>query len=341
MKIVFRALILIVVLLIGGFFLGPSPEPPAVSKELPAVPAQLTSLETWIGEQEAKAPVKPDNEAMIVWADSTPQKTQYAVVYLHGFSASREEGGDIARAFADRYGCNLFLARLHEHGLVSEEPLLNYRADSVYATAQEALAIGKQLGEQVILMSTSTGGTLSLMLGEDPAIAAHILYSPNIQINNPAAGMLSGPWGFQIARQVTGSDYNEWEGDAYSNKYWFNKYRIEAMVELQNLLDYGMNPATFGAVKAPVYLAYYYKDEENQDPTVMVSAMLEMFDQLGTPAEVKRKEAFPTAGVHVICNPEKSEAYEEVKTGTFSFAEEILQLTAAPQSTEGDGEMAM
>ena len=36
--------------------------------------------------------LKPDNEARIVWADSSRQKTAYAIVYLHGFSASLGEG---------------------------------------------------------------------------------------------------------------------------------------------------------------------------------------------------------------------------------------------------------
>ena len=326
MKIFLRALLLIVVLLVGGFFLGPQPESPVIAARLPVVPTELAALETWVTAREQRLPLKPDNEALIVWADSVPRRTPYALVYLHGFSASREEGGAIARAFAARYGCNLYLARLHAHGLVAEEPLLTYRADSVMASAQEALAIGQQLGEKVILMSTSTGGTLSLMLGDDPSIAAHILYSPNIQINNPTASLLTAPWGLQLARLSLGSDYNAWEGDAYSDQYWYTRYRLEAMVELQNLLDAGMKPETFAAVQAPVYLAYYFQDEAHQDPTVSVAAMLAMYEQLGSPAEQKRKQAFPTAHAHVIANPEKSEAFAEVQAGTFAFAEEVLGL---------------
>jgi len=326
MKKFLRFLLLMVVLLIGGFFLGPSAEKPSFPDALPSVPSELTELQTWLDTREARLPVRPDNEAQIIWADSVPQQTDYALVYLHGFSASREEGGEMARSFAERYGCNLLLARLQAHGLESEEPLLEYRADSVFVSAQEALAIGKQLGKQVILMSTSTGGTLSLMVGDDPAIAAHILFSPNIQIAGAGASMLSGPWGLQMARQMMGSNYREWEGDAYSTKYWNTRYRIEAMVELQNLLDHGMKSETFAKVTAPVYLAYYYQDETHQDPTVSVDAMKEMFGQLGTPDAKKRQQAFPTAGDHVIANAEKSGAYEEIQAGTFAFAEEVLGL---------------
>ncbi len=53
-------------------------------------------------------------------------------------------------------------------------------------------------------------------------------------------------------------------------------------------------------VIAPVFLGYYYRDEQHQDPTVSVAAMLAMYDRLGTPPTFKRKQDFPDAGAHVI-----------------------------------------
>ena len=41
--------------------------------------------------------------------DSLKEKTEYAVVYLHGFSASQEEGDPVHYDFAKKFGCNLFL----------------------------------------------------------------------------------------------------------------------------------------------------------------------------------------------------------------------------------------
>jgi alpha-beta hydrolase superfamily lysophospholipase len=47
--------------------------------------------------------------------------------------------------------------------------------------------IAKKLGKKVIIMSTSTGGTLSLQLAAAfPEIAGLVMYSPNIEINNAA-----------------------------------------------------------------------------------------------------------------------------------------------------------
>jgi hypothetical protein len=61
-----------------------------------------------------------------------------------------------------------------------------------------------------------------------------------------------------------------------------------------------MTKEVFEKVKIPVFLGYYYKDEEHQDNVVSVDAMKEMFEQLGTPASLKKSEAFPNSGNHVI-----------------------------------------
>lgn len=332
MKKVLLILAAIALLLAGGFLIGPKPNEPQYISQLPTVPQNGAALQTWLDSREQLVPhIKPDNEARIWWADSLQQPTPFAVVYLHGFSASQEEGAAMARAFAERYGCNLLLTRLQAHGLNEDEPLLNYNADSVYASALEALAMGKVLGQQVILMSTSTGGTLALKLSaEFPEIAANILYSPNIAIADPNAWLLSKPWGLQLARQVVGSDYQVLKEDDYGKKYWNTTYRLESTVALQTLVETSMTPKTFAAVKQPLFLGYYYKDEAHQDPTVSVAALLDMFAQLGTPEAQRRAVAFPEADAHVLANPHTSGSYEAVRDATFAFAEEILQLSIAP-----------
>ena len=61
-----------------------------------------------------------------------------------------------------------------------------------------------------------------------------------------------------------------------------------------------MNKSTFGKVTQPSLLLYYYKDEVHQDSVVKVPAMKQMFEQLGTPATLKKAVAVPTAGNHVM-----------------------------------------
>jgi pimeloyl-ACP methyl ester carboxylesterase len=325
--------LLIPVLLIVLYFVGPHPSKPSYPSAQPVVPSDPAGLEGYIRNQEAAHRLKPDNEARIVWADSSRRKTPYAIVYLHGFSASQGEGDPVHRYIAKKYGCNLFLARIAEHGVDTVDAMVNLTADEFWASAQQALAIGKQLGDKVILMGTSTGGTLAIQLAATypDEVSALVLLSPNIAINDPNAWLLNDPWGLQIAHLVTGSDYiisKDDYGPLY-RQYWYTKYRSEAAVALEELLETTMTRANFEKVKQPVGLYYFYKDKEHQDSTVKVSAELEMFDQLGTPAALKYKEAIPEAGTHVIGSGIRSHDVPGVEKGIVHFLTDILHLPEA------------
>ncbi|MBE2230367.1 MAG: alpha/beta fold hydrolase [Chitinophagaceae bacterium] len=308
------------------YFLGPHPATPRYTNMLPELPAEASALEQYIQQQEARHKLKPDNEARILWAnDSLRLPTDYAVVYLHGFSASQEEGDPVHYEFAQKFGANLYLSRLDAHGIDTSEPLLNCTAEGLWNSAKEAYAIGKRLGKKVILLSTSTGGTLALKLAaEFPDIAGLILLSPNIAINDPNAWMLNNHWGLQIARMVKGKYNLIPDTTAIYAQYWNNRYRMEATVQLEELLETTMKASVFEKVKQPVLLLYYYKDEDNQDPVVKVSAMKRMFNQLGTPGNLKRQTAIPNAGDHVLGSYIKSKDLAAVQKECAAFATEIL-----------------
>lgn len=319
----------ILLVLIIVYFLGPKPSSPKYTNDLPAIPSGSMALEKYIVDNEAKHKIKPDNEARIIWLnDSLKTATDYAVVYLHGFSASQEEGDPLHYEFAQKFGCNLYLSRLDAHGIDTTEPLGNFTAEGLWNSAKEAFAIGKQLGKKVILMSTSTGGTLALKLAaEFPEIAGLVLLSPNIAINDPNAWLLNNPWGLQIAHIVTGKHRIVEDTTAIYAQYWNNRYVTSSLVQLEELLETTMKASTFEKVKQPVLLLYYFKDEENQDPVVKISAMKRMFDQLGTPDSLKRQVAIPNAGNHVIGSYIKSKDIESVIIETEKFAKEILHLS--------------
>jgi len=220
----------------------------------------------------------------------------------------------------------LYLSRLAEHGIDTTEPMVNLTADNYWESAKQALAIGKQIGNKVILVGTSTGGTLALQLAaEYPDVYALILMSPNIVINDPTAWILNNPWGLQIARLVTGSKYIDSKDTREAfRKYWTYHYRIEAAVNLEELLETSMNKKTFEKVKQPTLTLYYYKDSVHQDSTVKVSAIKEMFTQLGTPADKKREVAMPNTGNHVIGSWIRSNDVPGVERETERFMTEVL-----------------
>ena len=316
-------------ILVLAYFLGPTFSKPELSNKLPEIQVQTTDFEAYLTDKNSALKIKPDNESRIFWAnDSLKNKTNYCLLYIHGFSASWYEGEPVHTNFARRYGMNLYIPLLASHGIDTTEALVDMTPDRLYESAKEALVAAQVLGEKVILMSTSTGGTLSLKLAAEfpELIEALILLSPNVAINNPAAFLLSKPWGLQIARATYKSNYRITNTDFASEDchYWNCKYRLEAIVYLQQLVESTMTIKTFGKVNEPVFLAYYYKDEENQDPTVKVDAMLKMYNQLGTPENLKQKEAFPEAGAHPIGSKLFSKSWQDVEIASFKFAEEKL-----------------
>jgi esterase/lipase len=298
------------------------------SKVLPAVPTEPSALEQYISVQESKHKLKPDNEARIVWADSTRKKTEYAIVYLHGFSASQMEGDPIHRRMAKEFGCNLYLARLADHGIDTTESLLQFTADRFWESSKEALAIGKSIGDKVILMSTSTGGTTAVMLAAEYPndVYALINMSPNIALRDPAAFLLNDPWGLQIARSVMGGNYREWVPDPERAKYWNSKYRLESLIQLEELVESSMNDETFKKINQPSLTLYYFKNEEEQDPEVSVKAMLEMNSKISTPDSLKAAIAMPNTGAHVLGSTLVSKDVEGVYAEIEKFAKEKLHL---------------
>ncbi len=198
----------------------------------------------------------------------------------------------------------------------------------VWESAKEALAIGKSLGEKVIVISTSTGGTLALTLAAEfpEDVFALINMSPNIRINHPLAFIGNDPWGLQIARLARGGKYEISPPEPFHDKYWYQKSRLEAVTQLEELLEEKMNKSTFQKVKCPSLTLYYYKNEKEQDPTVKVSAMLEMNLELGTAEDLKVAIAMPNTGDHRMGSPHYSKDVPGVEREVEKFAVEKLKM---------------
>lgn len=180
---------LVLIVLIWAF--GPREpgqfEPPAIA-DLPE------DLDAWLYQQESG--VRPEVSRRIVWAGRPGVKTPVALVYLHGFSASSQEIRPVPDLIAAWRGSNLYFARLNGHGLDGE----SLAAASVSDWAQdvaEAVAIGKRIGEKVVLIGTSTGGTLAAQAARDPVLGPQIdglvLISPNFGMKARGAFLLNQP----------------------------------------------------------------------------------------------------------------------------------------------------
>ncbi|MFT4022199.1 MAG: alpha/beta fold hydrolase [Flavihumibacter sp.] len=320
---------IMLLLLVAAYLLGPHPGKPVYSTALPAPPADAGALTQYVKALDAGHKLKPDNEARIVWQDSLQRPTEYAIVYLHGFTASQFEGAPTHTAIAKKFGANLYLSRLAEHGIDTSDALANLTCDNYWESAKEALMIGSRIGHKVILMGTSTGGTQALQLAATfpDKVYALILLSPNIEINDPAAWLLNNPWGLQLAELVKGGKFNRAADERETYKqYWSSPYRLEAAVALEEMLETTMLPALFARVQQPVLMLYYYKDEKHQDPVVRVSAMRKMFNLLGTPDSLKMEKPMPLTGDHVIGSPYKSNDAGGVEKEIAAFLAQRLKV---------------
>jgi pimeloyl-ACP methyl ester carboxylesterase len=310
------------------YFSGSKPAAPSESIKASAIlPDNLIDLENQVKAAEAKVKgLKIDNEARIVWADSTQKKqTEKVFLYIHGFSASQEEGDPVAANIAKKHNANLFLTRLYAHGIdLKDSTMIDFTATKAIESVENALAISKKLGKEVHVIGTSFGGALALYLAsKHPEIKSLVLYSPCIKIYDPNAELLDNNWGLKIAQTIKKGFHNDIvpKNDTQP-KYWAMHYRLEALVELQNFLSHFMHKETFLKVNCPVFLGYYYKNEKEQDMVVSVPAILEMFDALG--ASKKVKKAFPNANNHVLASYVLSEDVENVQLETEKFYSTIL-----------------
>jgi esterase/lipase len=309
---------------------GPRKAKPVLSKELPVITLTSSQVGQYVNDREAAVPnIKPGNASQVHYVnDATKEQTDYCLLYLHGFSASPEEGNPTHVNLGKAFGMNTYIPRLAEHGLVTPDPLLDMTPDKLWNTAKEALVLAKALGKKVILMGTSTGGTLAIQMAADypDDVAAVILYSPNVKIANKASWMLARPFGLQIGRMVMGGKYRVLQPDPKTDPYWNNMYRVEATVYLQMLVEKTMKAKVFKMVTQPVFVGYYYKDEANQDNTVSVPAILWMYENLGTAAGKKQAVAFPDAGAHVIGCDLTNPNWMKVYTATADFLTKTVGL---------------
>lgn len=298
---------------------------------LPEVPADPKKLKSHIDAfEKLEGPIKPDNQARIIWQNpEKPKRTRYALIYLHGFSASQGEGDPVHHSLARNTNSNLYLHRLTGHGLVNRQAIQPFDEEVWLQSVRHALAIGQKIGKKIILLGSSTGGTLALYLASryPELIDGLLLYSPLIGFANERVQMLEGTYINKVARTLLRKlslEKRRLPNDSLYDKYWYPSYRFDEVLALVRLIKTLMNSATFKKINQPLFLGYYYKSRHLQDTTVSVPAMLDMFKSIATPAKLKQKKAYPDAGSHVITSRYTTSEYAAVATDSLKFLNEVL-----------------
>lgn len=327
-----RYLLIYLLLPIAGmmliFVMGPKPKYPKYNADLPQLNMQLNDLEAYVNKRESQFPeMLSENRSKIIWHNGVAQ-TEYSIVYLPGFSATPMEADPMHREFAKRYGCNIYLHRLAKHGIHNDlEIFADLTPKDMIDSAKEAIAIGRLLGKKVIVMSTSTGSTLSTYLAAENNGDIHslIMYSPNFNLHDPNSRIAMFPWGNRLMQTIVGK-YRSPNFPKEAAPYWNGRYRIEGLVALIYMVNETMTDDRFKKIDIPYFVGYWYKNDEECDKIISVKRIKEFEELTQTPDNQKRVVPFDKVDAHVICSPFMSKDLEGVTQATNDFAEQVLGL---------------
>ncbi|UYV38735.1 alpha/beta fold hydrolase [Rhodobacteraceae bacterium D3-12] len=209
-------------------------------------------------------------EKRVVWAGQSERRTPVSVLYIHGFSATSEEIRPVPDRVAQALGANLVFTRLTGHGrpgaALSEATVRDWMADM-----EEGLAVARAVGDEVVVIATSTGATLAAEAAVQPemvkGVRAMIFVSPNFGINDPRAALLTMPGARYVLPLIAGSE-RSWEpqNDAHAT-FWTTRYPSAAVFPMAALVKHAV-ALDYSGVDIP---ALFYLSPQDKVVTADVS----------------------------------------------------------------------
>lgn len=219
----------------------------------------------YLAGEEANVPnLRPEAEKEIVWAYPTSRaKTPLAVVYIHGFSASKGETRPLADLVAGELGANLFYTRLSGHGRDAAAMTQTSVGDWIDDYA-EAMAIGRSIGERVVVIGTSTGGALATVGASRPelseGLAALVEISPNFGLQNWRSFLLTVPFARDLLPYLGPETYGSDEPGTGASAVWTETYPTAALLPMARLTEIA-DRVDVSAIATPAFFVYSPRDE--------------------------------------------------------------------------------
>lgn len=230
-------------------------------------------IEAYLTRTESRFPDIRDGVAKrIVWAGEPGEQTDIAVLYIHGFSATSEEIRPVPDLVAASLEANLYFTRLTGHGRTGNA-MAEAQAEDWIADMAETMAIGRRIGDRLLVIGTSTGATLAALAANDPALsrdmAGVVLISPNFGLRSRSAKILDMPFA-RVWGPILAGDRRSFAplNDRHA-AFWTTEYPTAALFPMATLVrealiqDYG--DATMPA------LFIYAPEDQVIDPTVIPS----------------------------------------------------------------------
>ena len=251
-----------------------NPTPPG--SQVPALlgPAEI---ETWLNEHEAgHNAVIEGTDARVEWANG-PGVTDLCFLYVHGFSATRQEIAPVTERIANHFNANAVYARLAGHGL--SENSMQATAEQWLQSMVDSWDIASRVGKKVVVIATSTGAPLCVWMNEHIArpdqLHALIFLSPNFKVRSPFGFLLTWPWAEQWVHYLIGKEHS-WEPENEQvARYWTHRYSSKAIIEMQKVVDWvrKLRPVS----SQPPLATFYMKD----DPTINHQAAIKFHQKWG------------------------------------------------------------
>lgn len=297
MKKLFKYTGLLLIVAIVVFALGPRPE---INAEITFDAAVLDEgLDVYLETQESKVSNLVDGaQKEIVWADPTAQyQTDIALVYIHGFSATKHETRPVTDKIADVLGANIYYARLKGHGRdgdgMAEATFQDWAND--YA---EAIKIGEKIGKKLIILSASTGSSLTTWGLANPDISKNIagvvMISPNFELHGISTWLANIPWA-EIILPTVGGSQRSWEPlNEEHGKWWTTSYPSKAIFPMTSMLKV-LKSIDKSKIKTPAFFIY-----SPNDKVIISSEVAKVASEWGGETKVLQIEETSDPYSHVI-----------------------------------------
>lgn len=184
--------------------------------------------------------ITPGVEKRVIWAGAPGIQTDWAILYVHGFSATSEEIRPVPDRLAQRLGANLIYTRMQGHGR-SGDALASGSVQGWVTDLDEGLHAARIAGRKVLVLSTSTGSTLVAAVSQNPEmmqdVAGLIFVSPNFGLNNPLAKLLSWPAARYWLPPLAGATRSFEPQNADHGRYWTTEYPSVAVMPMAALIE--------------------------------------------------------------------------------------------------------
>ncbi len=195
-----------------------------------------TSVDHYLDKREKKVlGLQPGVCKEVIWAEKRGKKTKFSIIFLHGFSASKFELSPFPNAIALGLNANIYNARLSGHGC-GGEALGKVKVKDWVFDLSEALEIGRKIGEKIIIIGSSTGGTLAAVAASEKNVYGIIFVSPNFKVQYRFFQIFTLGFARFWIPLIFGK-YREFKPISKEHAiYWTTRYPIVAIITMATLV---------------------------------------------------------------------------------------------------------